>query len=271
MTNNRPGYALAITSWFGAWAFIFKNRLSHFFIYPLVVSALLAMGAVVFINKGVKLIMGFIEPYFEYQAPEGTFWEKTKNLLMDASEMAAPFIIWVISIYVFLRLNKYLVLALLSPMLSILSEKSVEILTGESRPFSISQLFQDALRGSILALRNLIIELALTLIVWGILLVLMLFMPFLIFILGPVASILVFFIGSYFFGFSVLDYVNERNNLNVKESIADIRKNRSLSIGLGSIFSLLFVIPFVGISISSVTCTVAAAIAKVELNENLEN
>lgn len=271
MNNNRPGFALALTSWLDAWPFIFKNRLSHFFIYPLVVTALLAMGAIVFINKGVKFIMGFIEPYFEYQAPEGTFWEKTMKVLMDASEMAAPFIIWIISLYVFLRLNKYLVLALLSPMMSVLSEKSMEILTGESRPFSISQLLHDVMRGSILALRNLVIELSLTLIVWGFLLVLMLFLPFLIFILGPLASVLIFLIGSYFFGFSVLDYVNEREKMNVKESIADIRKNRSLSIGLGSIFSLLFVIPFVGISISSVTCTVAAAIAKAELTEYPEN
>jgi CysZ protein len=90
----------------------------------------------------------------------------------------------------------------------------------------------------------------------------MLFLPYLIFILAPLASVLVFFIGSYYYGFAVLDYVNERNQLNVKDSIRDIRSQRSLSIGIGSIFSILFMIPFVGVAVSTVTCTIAASIAK---------
>jgi CysZ protein len=268
MKNGKSGAALAIESWLASWSFIFKNRLSHFFIYPIVISIILAMGAVVFINKGVEFIMGFIQPYFAFEPMEGSVWDKIMNVLMDASAVAIPFVLWIISGYVFLKLNKYLSLALLSPMMALLSEKTYDILTGEKNPFSLAQLMQDIVRGGLLALRNLLIELLLTIIVWGIILALMLFLPFLVFILAPLASVLVFFIGSYYYGFSVLDYVNERQKLNVKESIADIRSTRSLSIGLGSIFSILFVVPFVGVALSSVTCTVAAAIAKYELLDN---
>jgi CysZ protein len=147
-------------------------------------------------------------------------------------------------------------------MMAILSERTNHILTNTSTPFSLNQLIQDSIRGAIISLRNLILELGLTLMIWGFILILMLFLPYLIFILAPLASVLVFFIGSYYYGFAVLDYVNERNQLNVKDSIRDIRSQRSLSIGIGSIFSILFMIPFVGVAVSTVTCTIAASIAK---------
>lgn len=209
--------------------------------------------------------MGFINPYFGDTKMSGSWWENIIELLKDSAALAIPFILWLLSIYVFLRINKYLVLVLMSPMMALLSEKTCDILTGTSTPFSLNQLMHDAFRGSIISLRNLIMELSLTLLIWGFILLLMLFLPFLIFILGPLASILVFFISSYYYGFSLLDYVNERNQLNVKESIRDIRNLRSLSIGLGSIFSILFMVPFIGIALSSVTCTIAAVIAKHQL------
>jgi CysZ protein len=220
------------------------------------------MGSAVFINRGVKFVMSFINPYFENVTMTGRWWENILEVLMDCSAFAIPFVLWLISIFIFLRLNKYIVLALMSPMMAILSERTNHILTNTSTPFSLNQLIQDSIRGAIISLRNLILELGLTLMIWGFILILMLFLPYLIFILAPLASVLVFFIGSYYYGFAVLDYVNERNQLNVKDSIRDIRSQRSLSIGLGSIFSILFMIPFVGVAVSTVTCTIAASIAK---------
>jgi CysZ protein len=267
MNSGTSGLQLALSSWFESWSFIFRNRLSHYFIYPLVITALLAMGSVAVINRGVNFIMGFINPYFETQAITGSWWEKTLEVLKDSSSFALPFILWVISIYVFFRLNKYAVLVLMSPVMSLLSEKTNDILENSNTPFSLSKLIQDSIRGSVISVRNLVVELFLTIAIWGFILVLMLFLPYLIFILAPLAAMIVFFIGSYYYGFAVLDYVNERNQLNVRESIRDIRENRTLSICLGAIFSILFMIPFVGISLSTVTSTVAAAIAKHRIQE----
>jgi CysZ protein len=267
MNSGTSGLQLALCSWFESWRFIFRNHLSHYFIYPLAITALLAMGSVAIINRGVSFIMGFINPYFESQAITGSWWEKILEVLKDSSSFALPFILWVISIYVFFRLNKYAVLVLMSPVMSLLSEKTNDILENTNTPFSLSKLIQDSIRGSVISFRNLVVELLLTLAIWGFILVLMLFLPYLIFILAPLAAMIVFFIGSYYYGFAVLDYVNERNQLNVRDSIRDIRKNRTLSICLGAIFSILFMIPFIGISLSTVTSTVAAAIAKHRIQE----
>lgn len=262
MSTNQSGFLLAFKSWTASWVFMLRHRLSHFLIYPFILSVLLAMGSAVFINRGVKFVMSFINPYFENVTMTGRWWENILEVLMDCSAFAIPFVLWLISIFIFLRLNKYIVLALMSPMMAILSERTNHILTNTSTPFSLNQLIQDSIRGAIISLRNLILELGLTLMIWGFILILMLFLPYLIFILAPLASVLVFFIGSYYYGFAVLDYVNERNQLNVKDSIRDIRSQRSLSIGIGSIFSILFMIPFVGVAVSTVTCTIAASIAK---------
>ena len=52
-----------------------------------------------------------------------------------------------------------------------------------------------------------------------------------------------FVISSYFYGFSFMDYTNERQRLSLKDSIAYISNNKGLAIGIGSVFVFCFFIP----------------------------
>ena len=54
---------------------------------------------------------------------------------------------------------------------------------------------------------------------------------------------LIFVIGFYYYGFSFLDYVNERLQLNIEQSIQFARKNRGLALAIGAIYSIMIWVP----------------------------
>lgn len=221
------------------------------------------MGAVALIKKGVNLIMDSITPRLEYTAmPDGGWWDKTKDVLSDISSYAISFVLWIIAWYTFRKISKYVTLAVMSPVMALLSERAETILTGKEYPFDGQQLVRDVIRGIGLAVRNFVVEIFLTVILlWGVNLFITIFFPPLGVILSPVFAILSFFVGAYFFGFSTIDYYNERKRLSFRESIRSIRNVKGIAVGNGSVFTLLMTIPFVGVTIATVTCTVAATLA----------
>lgn len=132
---------------------------------------------------------------------------------------------------------KYLVVILLSPLLAHLSEKTERILTGNKYPFNFQQLFHDVRRGIRIAVRNLIWQYFFFLII------------FLVSAIGwkepekaPVFY-LIYAIAFYYYGFSFIDYVNERRKLNMDESIHFVRQNRGLAVAIGMIYSILILMP----------------------------
>ena len=136
-----------------------------------------------------------------------------------------------------MKFSKYLVVVLLSPLISHLSMKTEKLLTGNTYPFSFRQLIHDVKRAMRIVVRNLMWEYFFFMII------------FIVSLLGwedPKSSpifYLTFLIGFFYYGFAFLDYINERRRLDVNESILLVRKNRGLAVGLGSIYSLLILVP----------------------------
>ncbi|MFT5582408.1 MAG: CysZ protein [Psychromonas sp.] len=143
-----------------------------------------------------------------------------------------------ISIAVLLmKFSKYLVVVLLSPLLSFLSTKTDKIITGNVYQFSISQLVNDVKRSSKIVVRNFMWEYFFFLIL------------FVVSFLGwddaessPVFY-LTFVIGFYYYGFSFMDYTNERLRIDIDESILFVRKHKGLATALGAGYSLLILLP----------------------------
>jgi CysZ protein len=139
--------------------------------------------------------------------------------------------------FFFMRSAKYLVVILLSPMIAQLSQKTAFILTGEVTVFTMRQLIHDVERGIRIVLRNLMWE----------------YLIFaLIYIFARIGwsnvhesplIYLIFIVGFFYYGFSFLDYTNERLKRNMEESILFARKNRGLAIGIGMIYSLMIWVP----------------------------
>ncbi|MGB0914751.1 MAG: EI24 domain-containing protein [Crocinitomicaceae bacterium] len=136
-----------------------------------------------------------------------------------------------------MKFAKYLVVVILSPLISHLSMKTEKILTGNTYPFSMSQLVHDIKRAMRIVIRNFMWEYFFFLII------------FLVSALGwddPKSSpvfYLTFVIGFFYYGFAFMDYINERRRLDIDESIVFVRDNRGLAIAIGSIYSLLILVP----------------------------
>lgn len=136
-----------------------------------------------------------------------------------------------------MKFAKYLVVILLSPLLAHLSEKTERIITGKKHPFDFNQFLRDVKRGIHIAIRNFMWEYFFFLII------------FLVSLLGwkdPKAApifYLTFVIGFFYYGFSFIDYVNERRKLNIDDSIIFIRNKRGLAIAIGSVYSFLILVP----------------------------
>lgn len=136
-----------------------------------------------------------------------------------------------------MQFTKYLVVTLLSPLLAYLSQKTENIITGNHYPFNRQQFWIDIKRGVKLAIRNMMWQ-------YFFFLVILFFCN--LFWEKPQDSVLfyiTYLIGFYYYGFSFLDYVNERRRLTMDESILFMRKHRGLTMAIGLGFSLLILVP----------------------------
>lgn len=242
-------FILGFKSHSAAFSFIKKHKLWHFFVWPVLLALLILWAGASAINGASEAIVIFIKGWiWDNPNPEG-IWEQV-----------VYWVVWVVFKFLFLYtyyiLNKYIVFIILSPILSIVSERVDALKTGKDFTFSMAQLFKDVLRGIAIALRNLFLEYSATLA----LLILSVFLP----VIAPFYPIMVFFIAAYFYGFAFLDYNSERYKLTYAESVQRIRGNKGLAVGVGTVFSLLFFIPVLGGIIAPILSCVAASLCYIQ-------
>jgi CysZ protein len=255
-------FLIGVKSWFSAIPFMWKHGLFVYFIFPIVVSILLGMGSLVLINSIAGYFMDFISHYFPHETLTGEgWWNQFLQILSDIGKYAMTFIVALFSWYLLNRFSKYLLLIFLSPVMAYVSEKTEKILTGHVYPFEWIQFGKDIVRGIALAIRNMVIEITLLSIIWFANIFLTLFFFPLGLIVSPVCILISFMISAYFLGFSALDYANERRKMSFRESVHSIRSMKGIAVGNGAVFSLLLLLPLLGVTIASVTSVVAATLA----------
>lgn len=249
-----------------SWSFIFNNGLAHFFLYPIIISIVLSMGVLALLYSLKDTVVSMATAHIHYTAlPNSSWYERSLEFLSNISGYAIAFFVSIIGLYFFQRTKKYIVLALMSPVMSLLSERTDEILTHAKYNFDGKQLVRDVARGIVLAIRNLILETALGIVLWVATMYLTIFTGLVGGIFIPFVALLSFGISAYFYGFATMDYTNERKRMGVKQSIQVVRNNKGIAVGNGTIFSLLMMLPFLGATLATITCTVAATLA---LHEN---
>lgn len=136
-----------------------------------------------------------------------------------------------------MQFSKYMVVTILSPLLAYLSQKTEKIITGNHYPFNMKQFWLDIKRGLRIVVRN---------IMWQYFFFLLIFAFCAIFwdnIHESPVFYITYLISFYYYGFSFLDYVNERRKLSVDASILLMRKHRGLTMAIGMVFSLLILVP----------------------------
>lgn len=136
-----------------------------------------------------------------------------------------------------MKFTKYLVVIILSPLLAYLGQKCETELTGKQNPFNFKQLESDIKRSFRIVIRNMMWEYLFFVIIFII--------AYLIWgeINTPPVIFITFIIGFFYYGFSFIDYTNERRRLDVDQSILFMRDHRGLAVVIGGVYSLLLFIP----------------------------
>jgi CysZ protein len=146
-----------------------------------------------------------------------------------------------ILVYVSKFMNKYLVLALLAPLMAGLSLHTEYLLTRNKYPFNWQYYVKDVVRALLISFRNMGIQL-----LWMAgfyLLTLIYALP------NVVYEVLYFVIAFYFYGFSFMDYGSERRRLTIPESVKFTRKYWATAFVLGGVYGGLFWLPDFGMAL----------------------
>lgn len=136
-----------------------------------------------------------------------------------------------------MKFAKYLVIAILSPLISAISRKTEKALNGRTYSFSRQQMIHDIKRAFRIILRNLLWEYTFFLII------------FVVSYFGweeprkaPVFY-LTFVIGFFYYGFGFLDYILERRKMDIDQSVQFVRQHRGLAITVGFVYSVMILMP----------------------------
>lgn len=132
------------------------------------------------------------------------------------------------------KLNKYIVLILLPPVLSRISEKTEEHIAGTTYKFSFMRFWEDIKRSLRIVLNNFLWEAGL--------LLAFVFLMLIIPQMRPAYPYYSFIIGFYFYGFSMIDYSIERRRMSMEASKKFIRKHMGLAVSIGLVYSALFLL-----------------------------
>ncbi len=260
MKSFFKGIAKGFSDYGPALSFIIKHRLAWFFLVPVFLNILLFVGGFAAISSLSDYLQAIVVNAVSLD--DATFFGAQALSWLLAGTIGL--ILKVVFFFVFAYTGGYLVIILISPVLAYLSEKTEKILTGKEYPFDIQQLMRDIVRGVLIALRNLFYQL---LIIFGIFILGVI--PIIGWIVSLVSPFILFFIASYFYGFSFTDYVNERQRLNVKQSVSFMKKNRGLISGNGMPFSLILMVPFFGLTLSGFVAIVAVVASVISVKDKI--
>lgn len=242
---------IAIQSYGKAHQFIKEHKLWKWIIIPGMVYAILFGISMYFFGKTAT---GAIE-YLTESLGLHEWLQKLQNSFLGFLFTVAGIILWLIMMFFYFSLFKYIWLILGSPIFAYLSEKTESIIEGREYPFVLSQFIKDAWRGVRMALRNTLWQT-----VYVVSILLLSFVP----LIGWIAPLIALFIECYYYGFSMLDYSFERNKMNMHQSIDYISRHKGLAIGNGIVFYLMHAVLFVGWIFAPAYAVIAGTISIID-------
>ncbi len=232
-----------IKAYAGAFELISKLKLWRYFVIPIAISLVTAVAIVLFAYTLSDNIGNYISQIW--------IWEWGKETFATISNVFGGLLVIVIG----LVLYKHIIMALSAPFMSPVSEKIERHLLGDKHEHRNTSFQQQLWRGIRINVRNLFMELWLTLVV-----LIVSFIP----VIGWFTSILLFVIQAYYAGFGNMDYTLERH-FKYKDSVNFVRRNRGIAIGNGVVFMLFLLIPVIGVILVLPLSVTAASTKTIEL------
>lgn len=256
-------FRAGFSGFFRAFGFALNNRMGWMFLVPALLWVGLAFGLFALLEGPVEHLSAWLATQLDIPVdPVATnWWADFKAFINGAREVILGVILKLAIAYLLFVANKYIVLILLSPLLAYASERTEEIITGRTFPFSWGQLMKDAFRGALIAFRNGVMELSATVGLWF----LTLFVP----LLAPISLPLLFVISAYFYGFSMFDYVYERRRMRIHESVRAVNDHVGAVMSNGMVFSLVMKLPLLGVMFAPVMASIGAVLATLRKEKEL--
>ena len=228
MQNNKNNamirdLILGYKSYGKAIRFIGKHKLYYYFLLP------------IFLFVGIYYLGVSLEEWkveASHTNSEEGFWLKIWYAIIYG--------FYTVMAYLVFKFMRYILIIALSPVLSIVSERVEQILTGNRYKFNLKQLIKDIKRTISLSIRNLMWEFG---IIYSLYLIVSLFSW--VFSIPSdieyyIDTTIAMFVGFYYYGFSFIDYMNERRRLTIAQSVVFVKKHKAFAFALGSIFTVLF-------------------------------
>jgi CysZ protein len=214
---------LGYRSYLNALKFIKEHKLYLYFLLPI----LLFVGI---------YYLGFAFESWKNEAAQSSesagFWSKIWSAIVYGFYTAMAYLVF--------KFMRYILIICLSPILSIVSERVERIITGNVYKFNLKQLIKDVKRTINLSIRNLIWEFGIVYSIWLVIMILGWIFQLPSVITGYIQTAVAMLIGFYYYGFSFIDYMNERRRLTISESVSFVKKHRGFAFALGSVFTILF-------------------------------
>jgi CysZ protein len=151
--------------------------------------------------------------------------------------------------FILIQVLTFIVLTLLSPVNTFLSERIEFQLTGKKFPFSISIILRDVWRMLRVVTYLLLLEFFFLFMYW---LVLGWYNP-----INWFDDLVFFCIAAFFYGISFFDYSFERHGLGLSKTMRYAKSNLWLMLFSGGFFLVIFSIPVAGIIIAPVILTIS--------------
>lgn len=241
---------IALQSYGKAHRFIRQHRLWKWIIIPGIIYTALFVLSMYFFGKSASSFVQWILTATHINS----LIEQTENGLLSFILVFTSFILWLVLMFFYFSLFKYVWLILGSPVFAYLSEKTESILEGRDFPFSFRQLLADIIRGIAIALRNTL---------WQSVYIVSVFILSFIPVVGWATPVLALLIECYYYGFSMLDYSCERRHMSAAESIYFIGNHRGLAIGNGIVFYCMHIVPVIGWVLAPAYAVIAATLSMV--------
>ncbi len=233
----------SIKAYFGAFSLISKLKLWKYFAVPMLISIVTAISIAVS-AYGLSDDIG-------YYISKIWVWQWGKETFTTIGNVVGGLLIIALG----LILYKHIIMALSAPFMSPVSEKIEAYLTGkQEHSHRNTSFFQQLWRGLRINIRNLFMEIILT-----ILILIISIIP----VIGWITSILLFVVQAYYAGFGNMDYTLERH-YKYADSVKFVRKHRGLAIGNGLVFMGFLFIPVIGVILVLPLSVTAATLKTVE-------
>ncbi|MBX2817047.1 MAG: EI24 domain-containing protein [Saprospiraceae bacterium] len=213
-----------------------QHRLWSYWLFPALLGMLIAATLLFVTWQGGAVIGGQLVDWYPF--------ERGAEFVSGA----APWIARIISLILGVTIFKYVLLIIVSPFMSLLSERLESILDGGevTSKFSFGRAISEMWRGIRLAVRNLWREL-----------IFVIFLTLLSFV-GPLAVLtapLIFLIQSYYAGFGNMDFTMERR-YSLRSAVHLMRSHRGSAMANGLVF-LLLIASLIGILVAPTWSTIA--------------